>query len=260
MKCFGLTGMPVSQSKSPVLFQAAYHGRYSYELLPAATAAEAIHLFREKGLAGMNVTMPLKETILSFIDEPAEEAQLLQAANTVCLFHNKLKAYNTDICGVTGAFTEAKVAVRGKSCIVLGAGGAGRAAACALSRAGGAVVIANRTIDHAVVAAQLLHTKAITLTEGLQNSHRYEIIVNTLPAGVDIVKNLSLKSWQVVLEADYVHRSMQKTCQNTGTMYINGQRWLLHQAIPAYRFFTGEEPDISAMEQALGRFFNLQAK
>ena len=251
VKCFGLAGMPVSQSKSPSLFQAAYHGKYSYERFPAATAAEAMRLFHEHGLLGMNITMPLKELMLSFIAVPDKDAALLQAVNTVVWQQGVLHGYNTDVQGVAGALLEADVVVSGRRCVVLGAGGAGRAAACALAHAGAILFIANRTIDRAEATATLFRATSLSLTEALQRSAEYEVIVNTLPAAANIAAHLHLESRQVVLDADYAHKPLQTLCRNAGAIYIDGIRWLLHQAIPAYRLFTGEEPDVAAMTQLL---------
>jgi shikimate dehydrogenase len=252
IKCFGLAGMPVSQSKSPALFHAAYHGKYEYALLPAATVEEAMRLFRKRGLAGMNITMPLKELMLPFIRTHDANAILLRAVNTVVWQRGGiLRGYNTDVQGVMGALTEAGVALLGQGCVVLGAGGAGRAAACALAQADAALTVANRSVDRAEAAAILFRAASCSLTEALQHSDEYDVIVNTLPAAANIAAHLCPKSWQVVLDADYVHKPLQTVCRNAGATYIDGSRWLLHQAIPAYRLFTGEEPDVAAMAQAL---------
>jgi shikimate dehydrogenase len=251
IKRFGIVGMPVSQSKSPALFHAAYHGKYEYMLLPAATADEAMRLFREQGLSGMNVTMPLKELMLPFVATLSEEAALLRAVNTVVLSQGILRGYNTDVHGVAGALAEAGVEISGRRCVVLGAGGAGRAAACALAQAGAALTIANRTTDRAEAAAKLFCAASCSLTEALQHSGEYDVVVNTLPAAANIAAQLCPKSQQVVMDADYMYKPLQTACRHAGATYIDGSRWLLHQAIPAYRLFTGEEPDVAAMAQAL---------
>jgi shikimate dehydrogenase len=252
IKCFGLAGMPVSQSKSPALFHAAYQGKYAFTLLPAATASDAMRLFREHGLSGMNVTMPLKELMLPFVTTSDEGATLLRAVNTVVLSQGTLRGYNTDVHGAAGALAEADVPLSGRRCVVLGAGGAGRAAACALAQAGAALTIANRTVDRAEAAAKLFHAASCSLAEALQHSGEYDVIVNTLPAAADIAAQLLYpKSWQVVMDADYMNKPLQTVCRNAGAKYIDGSRWLLHQAIPAYRLFTGEEPDVAAMALAL---------
>ncbi|MDR2449866.1 MAG: saccharopine dehydrogenase NADP-binding domain-containing protein [Prevotellaceae bacterium] len=247
VKRFGLAGMPVSQSKSPALFHAAYHGKYKYELFPATMAAEAMRLFHAHGLLGMNVTMPLKEQVLPFMASLSEDAALLQAVNTVVLQQDALRGYNTDVQGVAGALAEAGVTVGGRRCVVLGAGGAGRAAACALAHAGATLAIANRTTNRAEAAAQLFRATALSLTDALQHSDGFDVIINTLPAAADVAAHLHLKSQQAVLDADYANKPLQALCRNAGATYIDGSRWLLHQAIPAYRLFTGEEPDVKKM-------------
>jgi shikimate dehydrogenase len=214
-----------------------------------------MRLFHEHGLSGMNITMPLKELVLPFITALDDDAALLQAVNTVVLQQGVLRGYNTDVQGVAGALAEAGVTISGRRCVVLGAGGAGRAAACALAHAGAILVIANRSAERAGAAAKLFHAVPLSLTEALQRSAEYEVIINTLPAAAGIATQLRLESRQALLDADYVHKPLQALCRNAGATYIDGSRWLLHQAIPAYRLFTGEEPDVAAMLQALHETF-----
>ena len=239
--------MPVSQSKSPALFHAAYHGKYKYELFPATTAEEAMRLFHAHSLSGMNVTMPLKELMLPFVTAPDKDVALLQAVNTVVWRQGVLQGYNTDVQGVAGALVEAGITVSRRRCVVFGAGGAGRAAACALAQAGAILAIANRTADRAKVSAKLFRATPLSLMEALQHSDEYELIINTLPATANVATHLRLTSQQTVLDADYAHKPLKALCRSSGAMYINGSRWLLHQAIPAYRLFTGEEPDVKEM-------------
>ncbi|MDR3235531.1 MAG: hypothetical protein LBT48_02245 [Prevotellaceae bacterium] len=248
-KRFGITGMPVAHSQSPALFQAAYHGKYSYELLPASTSEEALQLFREKGLSGMNVTMPLKTSIVGLIDVLSDEAKWLQSVNTIRLINGKLYGNNTDIEGVLGALIEAGVEVNRSSCLVLGAGGAGRAAAYALDNAGTSVAMANRSTTWVEATPRLFRVDALSLDEAVQLSRAYRVIVNTLPAGTGIAQRLPLHSRQILLDADYVNKPMLEACRQAGTKYIDGLRWLVHQAIPAYRLFTDEAPDREAMTQ-----------
>jgi shikimate dehydrogenase len=162
-----------------------------------------------------------------------------------------LWGYNTDVQGVAGALAEAGVAVSGRRCVVLGAGGAGRAAACALAQAGAVLTVANRTTDRAKAAAELFHAASSSLAEVWPRSAEYEVIVNTLPSVAGVAAQLRLTPRQAVLDADYAHKPLQALCRDAGATYIDGSRWLLHQAIPAYRLFTGEAPDAAAMAQAL---------
>ncbi len=253
MKNFALTGSPVNHSKSPQLFAAGYprSGRYSYGLLPASSAGEAMRLFREKGLAGMNVTAPLKSDILSYADVPSEEARATAAANTILLHNGKLYAYNTDVDGVTGAFEANNVAVKQETAVVLGAGGAGKAAVYALRKAGAKVYWANRTLSKVMAAADAYGALPLPLTAVAACVADSRLVVNTLPAPAECLKGVKLQSKHVVLEADYATRPLYGEALAAGAKYIGGLWWLLYQAIPAYALFTGEQPDMAAMKQYL---------
>jgi shikimate dehydrogenase len=247
-KHFGITGTPVEQSQSPALFKAAYHGKHTYELLPAATGEEAVQLFREKELSGMNVTMPLKTSLVGLLDILSEEVRAVQAVNTIVLAKDgRLYGANTDVLGVRGALKEAGVILDGTACLVLGAGGAGRAAAYALAKAGAAVTVASRTAARVEGITGRFSVKALSLDEALPLSRTYRVIVNTLPAEAEAVQQLLLNSRQIVLDADYIHKPMRVACRDANAMYIDGLRWLLYQAIPAFYLFTGEKPDAAAM-------------
>jgi len=256
MKKIALTGLSIAHSKNPRLFAAAYHGRpgYSYELMPAASAEEAVRLFRANGLCGMNVTMPFKNDILNYVDEQSPEAQAVGAANTVVLRDGKLVAYNTDIVGVSESLTQHGGALKGQPALVLGAGGAGRAAVYALLQAGANVWWTNRTehkttepVAPPVARAKRARATPLSALPALINEIR--IIVNTLPlAAAELLQALHLQKHHIVLDADYTGRPLYEAAALAAATYISGLSWLLYQAVPAYRLFTGEAPDAEAMK------------
>ncbi len=251
MKSFALTGHPIAHSKNPCLFAAAYHGKYAYELLPAGTAEDAMRLFKDNALEGMNVTMPLKAAIIPFMDELDDTVRLLNAANVVVKRNGKLKAYNTDVCGVSGALEAAGVELYELPCLVLGGGGAARAAVAALYKAGAHITVANRTMSKAEDIAGLFDAHVVALEKALQHTSVYNVIVNTTPAGSAIADRLQLGAGQTVLDADYANQPLKEVTLQAGAFYVDGTQWLLHQAFPAYRLFTGEEPDIPAMLEVM---------
>ncbi len=248
---FALTGTPIAHSKNPKMFAAAYHGKHSYELMPASTAEEALRLFHEKGMDGMNVTMPLKAAVIPYMDELDDTVRLLNAANVVVRRDGKLKAYNTDVFGVSGALEAAGLSLSGVSCLVVGGGGAARAAVAALHKAGAEVTIANRTIEKAEAIAALFGAGTQPLAQALHTASSYKVLVNCIPASAGALQQLQLQAGQVVLDADYAHKPLLALSGAVGALYVDGLQWLLHQAFPAYRLFTGEEPDIPAMINAL---------
>ncbi|MDR0544448.1 MAG: AAA family ATPase [Odoribacteraceae bacterium] len=251
-KLFAVTGRPALHSKSPLLFAGAYPGSpHAYFRLAARSPGEALRLFEELDLSGMNVTAPFKTDIARLIDQRSPEVQLLGAANTVTRDPlGRLRAHNTDPLGVDGALAAAGVDPRDKTCIVLGAGGAGTAAAHALQRAGARVTVLNRNVDKArALAARLSCAHAPLDSPSLIAAA--DVIVNTLPPGVEIVREEWLSARQVILDALYRGSALREQAARRRAAYIDGMQWLLHQGAPAYRLFAGVEPNLDGMEQAL---------
>jgi shikimate dehydrogenase len=253
LNLFAITGNPVLHSKSPILFDAAYPSHaddFAYFRLAAQSAEEAMLLFDELGLSGINITSPFKSSVAQLADLRSPEVQALNACNTLTLENGKKCCYNTDIFGVSGSFESAGVSPAGKRCLVLGAGGAGGAAAYALHSAGGVVTIANRTVDKARWLAESIGCRYAGLDEIAAIAPQADIIVNTLYQHVDVVDEAWLKPQHVVFDAIYHGSKLREKALRTGCKFIDGTGWLLHQGVPAYRRFTGVEPDVDSMKKA----------
>ncbi|MGL4831129.1 MAG: hypothetical protein ACRCWS_00905, partial [Propionibacteriaceae bacterium] len=131
MTRLGVIGDPVAQSLSPTLF--GVDPTITYLRLAAMTPAHGLVFARDLGLSGINVTAPFK-TIVELTDAVDPSAVAVSAANTV-IFHSdgKSVAYNTDSAGVSYALSRAQVGLAGQRGVILGAGGAARAAEAALT-------------------------------------------------------------------------------------------------------------------------------
>lgn len=228
MKKFGVVGNPILHSLSPRLFKAAYGSDSIYLRLIAKTADQALKLFYELNLTGMNVTAPFKEVGLWGEGVKSKEVEILGMTNTIVKENGQLKFYNTDLDGVGYKLSD----VKGVSCVVLGAGGAGRTAAYFLKQRGADVTIANRTVNKAATVAQKFGCNYC----GLDEIPHADIIVNTLH-----VKVLEVDPNQRLVDAIYHHSPYEN-------QYATGLDWLIGQAISAYRLFTDEKPNIEAMK------------
>jgi shikimate dehydrogenase len=143
------------------------------------------------------------------------------------------------------------VALKNDKALVLGAGGAGQAAAYALANAGAEVFWANRTVEKVEALAERFHVKPLSFPYAERELDDCRIIVNTLPYGADFLQALTLHKHQVVLDADYADNPLYKQAITGGADYISGRSWLLWQAVPAFELFTGTPPDVEAMEKIL---------
>ena len=169
---FGLVGHPIAHSLSPALFKAGYEGRYPYELVETADFEEAYRRFLE-GYDGINVTAPFKELAYAKADILSEECKAIGATNLLIKTPEGVKAYNSDYLGVRlwleeiyykAIRTQADVSSAGEkredaqlACkvLIVGTGGAGKAAAAAAESLGMTVIRMNRQKDS-------------TLTHGLE--------------------------------------------------------------------------------------------
>jgi shikimate dehydrogenase len=251
-----VAGRPVLHSLSPVIFRELFRAsgtRAAYTRLAAEDAAEAISIFRALGMRGMNLTAPLKETAAALLgagrgDELAAEARGLGAVNClVGLEGGRVRGANTDPQGVLGALRARGVEIRGARCLVLGAGGAGKAAAFALKSAGGEVTIANRTRFRAEDAAAQLGCGAAALDGIAELAASADIIASTLasdalPDPESWFPELGVgRSRLAVLDADYKKGALAAYASVRGAIVASGTEWLLGQALPAYELFMGAE-------------------
>jgi len=185
-----------------------------------------------------------------YVDSSVE---YLQAANTVVHNGRGWEAFNTDPLGVVGALADAGCRLEGTA-VVLGAGGAGRAAAHALDTWGVRVVLGNRTLKRAQQAARKLGCPAYTLkSKELRAALREaRIVVNATSTDERVVDKEDLPRGAFVLEARYQARSaLARDAQARGCKIVEGRGWLVHQGQEAFRVFAGREPPRGRMDKAL---------
>lgn len=233
---FALIGHPVAGSLSPVLFGAAYGDRHSYELFDSPSFAECWQKFLGS-YSGINVTAPYKQDAYSRCLELSAHAAATGAVNLV--LKDGLRGYNTDVDGVLYALR----GICGETALVVGTGGAARAAIAAAVQMGFRVSVTGRSPE-----------KVAQLEERFNLSHavpaRPDVVIYTLPGSAPVPTGLDL-SKSVVLEANYRDPRLSGVpC----LLYIPGTKWLLGQAVAGYGLFTGEEPSTAVMEAALEQF------
>ncbi len=259
-KIFAVTGNPVLHSKSPLMFNGIFERQSIpavYARLAASTAEEAIFLFKQLRLSGMNVTAPFKQDIIQYLDIVEPAAVRIGGVNTVVREKERLKGYNTDYIGVVESLKKNNIPIRDRKCVILGAGGAGRAAAYGLVKEKANVIIVNRTFSTARVVARSFGGKRCRaerierLEEVLKSS---DILVSTLAADIDIVPATWLRKDLVVMDANYKKSFLSEKAQNRGCQVIKGEAWLLNQAVPAFQYFLGataNETVVEIMRKAL---------
>ena len=164
-KLYAVCGNPVLHSKSPDIYNMLFE-KYGidsrYIRLRPENASEALSIYDLLGFSGMNITAPFKEDMFNLLLEKDVNAIQTGAVNTI---YGKVKsAFNTDIYGVESTL-RMKSAVSGMKAVVLGAGGAAKAAVCALKNIGADITIINRTEEKAKLIAEKYSVKHALLSE-----------------------------------------------------------------------------------------------
>ena len=149
---FGVTGNPLSQSRSPQI-----HNQYLAERglnavflpFPAVDFNDFLALAKTLSVRAAAVTVPFKEAAAYCADEASFDVKSCGASNSLIFHRGRIEAYNTDIGGFLKPLTEVIPSLKGKKCLVFGAGGAAAACVCALADRGADVTVLNRTVEKA---------------------------------------------------------------------------------------------------------------
>jgi shikimate dehydrogenase len=254
----GVCGWPVAHSRSPQMHNAALAAvglaewRYLRLPLPPELFEETVRALPAAGFRGVNVTIPHKHAALALADDVTVAAQAIGAANTLTFEAGRIHADNTDAPGLLTAIGEP---VAGRSALVLGAGGAGRAAAWALRTAGAQVAVWNRTAERAQELARALGVRGVTTPEPA------EIIVNCTSVGLgegdDAFKALPIEADELgagSLVVDMVYRAggtqLLEAARTRGARVVDGLEVLVAQGAASFERWTGMEAPREAMRAA----------
>jgi shikimate dehydrogenase len=277
MKRAGIIGWPVSHSLSPIL-----HGYWlkeygidgDYQRLPARPEEfeAAVARLREEGFAGVNVTVPHKEAAFKLAAARDKASDVCRATNLLLFAGGKVEGRNTDHVGLKLSLEEnlTKDALEQKTVVLLGAGGAARAALLALDELGVAQIhILNR---HQARADALAHDMALSITAKLvpgpmvawtSVAPNAGLVINSTSAGMTGHDSLDLDLSPLSREAavcDIVYSplvtDLLKNAAVRGHQTIDGLGMLMHQAAPSFEAFFGIRPEVTpalraVLEQAL---------
>ena len=248
----------------------------------ADEVAAAMNGFRALNVVGINVTLPHKQSVMPFLTTISRESELIGAVNTLTFADGETYGENTDAPGFLRAIQEAGVPVPvGEDVVVLGAGGSARAVVVALALAGvRTIVIANRTISKAVKLAEELSDKingtprrpeenksnhnTVMAGMGLKDSRLPDavsssaLIVNTASSSMDTSHPLLINPNWLQCETtvyDIVYTPPMTTlltaAAEKGCTIIGGIGMLVHQGAIAFERWTGVEPCVDTMREAL---------
>lgn len=264
----GVIGWPVEHSISPQMHNAAFAALgltdwlYDRIAIPPDIVGNSLRtLSGEGGYVGLNVTVPHKQAVMRYV-RPDERATALGAANTIDFRDNT--ATNTDVAGLIDDLVTNDVSLSGENVLVLGAGGAARAAVYGLVQAGANVTVVNRTPDKAqvmladlTISAGVRNVNVRSLEEAAQDD--IALVVNCTPVGMwphedacpwpDAVPFPSGATVYDMIYRPRFTRLMAKAEANGGRA-IGGLGMLVRQGAASFVIWTGVEPPVDVMFEA----------
>jgi shikimate dehydrogenase len=261
----GILGWPVRHSLSPVMHNAAFRSLgldwvYLYWPVPPQDLGAAVGGISALGAAGANVTMPHKETVIEYLDDLSGDARRAGAVNTIQRVGDRLIGHNTDVDGFNQLLiADAGFDPAGKSALILGAGGAARAAALALADLDvGDVVIAGRSDDRAKGVASLGSGRPIPWEEAEATAGKVDLVVNATPLGMKDENPVPSARWrqdQCVVDLVYAPpvTALTSAARAAGAEAWGGLGMLVHQAAASFRIWTGQAPSTEVMSASAVR-------
>jgi shikimate dehydrogenase/3-dehydroquinate dehydratase type I len=258
-KVYGIVGSDVGRSLSPQIHNRAFAAcglDAVYVPLSTDDLASLLSARRALGLAGFSVTRPYKVEILGRLDAIDDEAAAAGSVNTVVAEGDRLRGFSTDGVGVVAPL-EKQLALEGAAVLVLGAGGAARAAAHALRKEGAAVTLLARDPEKAAEAARAIGCDYGPL--GSAGERSFDAAVNATPLGGGSLQDetpLPASAWRAGAVAfDMVYDPLEtrflREAKASGARTVGGLEMLLHQAVGQFEAWTGMSAPLEVMRQAL---------
>ena len=267
----GVIGDPIEHTLSPIMHNAAFNAlKLDYTFLAfkvkPAELENAVNGMRALNIRGLNVTMPHKSTVLSYLDRTDLSAQIVNSVNTVLNKESKLFGFNTDGVGALKALRENGVELKGRKVLLLGAGGAARAIAYAMAKESDELAVLNRTVKQAQALAKLLEktankkigTGALSPREIQQNLQDSDILINATSIGMkpkadeSLVAPKLLRPDLAVMDIVYspIETKLAKDAKAAGAKVVSGVEMLIYQGAASFEIWTGKSAPVEVMRQA----------
>jgi 3-dehydroquinate dehydratase / shikimate dehydrogenase len=246
-RVYGVAGDPVAHSLSPGVMNTALRRENVngvYLALHAKTLSDLLACVREIPIHGLSITMPYKESIVKHLDNTDSSTTKIGACNTVVRAQDgRLYGFNTDTSGVVRPL-EQRIALPGAKILVLGAGGAARAAVYGLKERGCEVYILNRSVGPAQKLARSARARLLKRADLKKMS--FDVIVNATPVGMGSSKESPLGEKEInaryVFEMIYdpPETRLVKLARERGAEIIPGIEMFVHQAARQFEIWTGK--------------------
>jgi 3-dehydroquinate dehydratase/shikimate dehydrogenase len=267
-KVYGVAGNPIKHSLSPLMMNTAFRRETVngvFLALQTSKLTDLLTLVREVPISGLAVTMPLKEEILKHLERTDPLSKKVGACNTVVRSQDgKLYGFNTDVAAVVRPL-ERRLPLKGAKVLVMGAGGAARAAVFGLKEKGAEVFVMNRTAEAGQKLARQAKAKTIKRDQLAKTS--FDVIINATPAGMQGVKPASLlepKELNARLVFDLVYNPLEtpliRMAREKGIPVVTGVEMFVHQGARQFEIWTGKPAPEDEMLRVVVHALRMQAE
>ena len=254
MKKFLVIGNPISHSLSPKLHnywlkKNNINGTYDKEKLNSNDLEKLILRVKTDEIYGINVTVPFKKEIISYLDELSLEAENTQSVNTIYLNDNKVKGHNTDVDGFQLSLTNIKFDVKGKKILILGAGGVVPSIIFSLKKMKALkIIISNRTKAKAEGLKDIFNDLSIVDWGEVPN---FDMVINATSLGLDKKDEINLdfskiKNGKLFYDVIYNPKETNflKKAKGMGNKTENGKKMFIYQAAASFKIWHNIYPNI----------------
>ena len=255
MKKYLVIGNPIDHSLSPQIHnywikKNNISGIYDKQKLNSSNLNELIIKIKNKEINGLNVTVPFKNEIISYLDTLSNEAKTTQSVNTIYLENDKVVGHNTDIDGFELAIKDKDYDVKGKRIFILGAGGVVPSIIFALNKMKASeIVISNRTKQKAEKLKDLF--KNLSIVDWGKIPY-FDMIINATSLGLSNKDDINLDFSKVEKDKffyDVIYNPKEtnflKKGKKLGNRIENGKLMFIYQALEAFKLWHGIEPEVN---------------
>jgi 3-dehydroquinate dehydratase / shikimate dehydrogenase len=258
-RVYGVAGDPVAHSLSPIMLNTAFRRENVngvYLALHAKSLDDLLACVREIPLHGVSMTMPYKEEILKYLDKTDSLTAKIGACNTLVRSQEgKLYGFNTDVVGVVRPL-ETRLSLHGARILVLGAGGAARAAVFGLKEKGADIWVFNRTSGPAQNLAKKARAKAVSKMD--LKKMTFDVIINATPVGMEgnrdpvpIAEDDFKAKYFFEMVYTPAETKMVKIARSRGMQVILGTEMFVQQGARQFEIWTGKPAPVIEMQRVV---------
>jgi 3-dehydroquinate dehydratase/shikimate dehydrogenase len=263
---YGVIGNPIGHSLSPILHNTGYiAARQDAVFLPflVKTLGDFLNSVRDFGVRGFSVTIPYKQAVMRHLQVCEPLAERIGAVNTVTVRRDgTLYGSNTDYLGVLDALKN-RIVLKGSCVLIFGAGGAARAAAFAVAKAGAHVLVYARREQAARELARVVEGEPVRLAA--LRSMKFDVIVNCTSVGMypdEGISPLTGAELNCSLVFDLIYRPLQTKLMQIaaakGIKTVSGAEMFLAQGIAQWEFWVKRRAPEAAIRKAVLRALKAQ--